>query len=217
MDQKTVSFNNKEYSLDKYGFLHLAKQWDENFAEGMARMQGIPEGLTDEHWEFIKYLRDKFLADEAVPVMVAACIENNLSLDKLRTLFPAGYHKGACKIAGINYAYMIESDIWITYECPPPKKLEYKVTELGFLEEFEKWNREFAGWVVRNWELPEGLTERHWQIIDYLRDFYGNTLTIPHIFDVCKIMGISLVELRELFPKGYCRGACRAAGLPFLK
>ncbi len=216
MNQQTVSFNRKEYKLDRHGFLDPPHQWDEDFAEGTAKMQGIHGGLTEDHWKFIRYLRKKFLAEETVPVVVLACADNQLRLSRLRALFPTGYHRGACRIAGINYAFMRDTNIWLTYESIPAVETEHKVDVLGFLQDFEKWNERFAHWVVRNWNLPEGLTERHWEIIRYLRDFYRNTKNVPSVYEACRSNNITLDELGELFPEGYRRGACRAAGLPFL-
>jgi len=57
MGQQTVSFNRKEYKLDRHGFLDPSHQWDEDFAEGMAKMLGIHGGLSEDHWKFIRYLR----------------------------------------------------------------------------------------------------------------------------------------------------------------
>ncbi len=216
MDQRTVTFKRKEYELDSYGFLDPPDQWDEDFADGMAGMVGIYDGLTEDHWKFIRYLRTKFLVENTVPVVVTACAENGVRLTRLRELFPAGYHRGACRIAGINYAFMCESNIWLTYETAPPVEAEHKVDELGFLRDFEKWNERFAHRVVRNWNLPEGLTEEHWMIIRFLRDFYRGTKNVPTIYDVCRSCNIELDEFGKLFPRGYRRGACRAAGLPFL-
>jgi tRNA 2-thiouridine synthesizing protein E len=216
MDQKTVSFNRKEYKLDRHGFLDPADQWDENFAEGMANKLGIHGGLTEDHWNFIRYLRHKFIVEKTVPVIVLACAENHLRLTQLRDLFPTGYHRGACKVAGINFAFMADINIWLTYESVPAAEMEHEVDQLGFLKDFDKWNERFAYWVIRNWELPEGLNEKHWKIIRYLREFYQSTKNIPSIFELCRSSDIGLDEFGELFPKGYRRGACRAAGLPFL-
>jgi tRNA 2-thiouridine synthesizing protein E len=216
MSQRTIEFNGKVYKLDRHGFLDPPLQWDENFAEGIAKTLGIHGGMTDEHWSLINYLRKKFIDEGTVPVVVLACADNKLRLSRLRALFPTGYHRGACKIAGINYAFMRDTNIWLTYETSPAVEAEHKSSELGFLDSFDKWNERFAHWAVKDWDLPDGLTEKHWLIIHYLRDFYQRTKTIPTIYETCKSNGIDLSELGRLFPEGYRRGACRAAGLPFL-
>jgi TusE/DsrC/DsvC family sulfur relay protein len=215
MDQQIITFNDKQYKLDKYGFLDPSKQWDENFAEGMARKLGIHEGLTKAHWKVIHYLRSKFLAENTIPVIVIACADNQFRLKELRALFPTGYHRGACMIAGINFDFMSDINIWLTYETPPKAKMEYEVDELGFLKDFDKWNERFASLVVSKWDLPAGLTKRHWKIIQYLRDYFDKTKNIPTVYETCKSNDIEFEEIGILFPKGYRRGACRAAGLPF--
>lgn len=215
MEQNKFSYKGKEYTLDRHGFLDPPDQWDKDFAEGMGGVLGIPEGLSDEHWKIINYLRDKFIIERTVPVVVIACAENKLRLNQLRTLFPAGYHRGACRIAGINYAFMSDFNIWLTYETGPQAAAEYKTDETGFLENFESWNERFAYQVAQDWNLPDGLTERHWKIIHYLRDYYRANKNIPTFFDMCRSNGIGIEEFGRLFPKGYRRGACRAAGLPF--
>jgi tRNA 2-thiouridine synthesizing protein E len=178
------------------------------------RKLGIHTGLTEDHWAFIKYLREKFLKEKTVPVVVAACADNKLRLNRLRALFPTGYHRGACRIAGINFEFMRDLNIWLTFESIPPIETEHEVDELGFLKDFDKWNERFTHWVVRNWDLPDGVTEDHWKIIRYLREFYLKRKNIPTVYELCKANKIGLDKLGELFPRGYRRGACRAAGLP---
>ncbi len=215
-EHRTISFGeNKVYTLDEHGFLYPPEQWDEAFAEGMARRLGIFNGLTPEHWEFIRYLRKKFIEEETVPLVVYACADNNLRLSRLAFLFPTGYHRGACKIAGINYQFMFDINPWLTYESYSVLKSQYKLTPLGFLESFSDWEDRFAQLVASEWHLPHGLTDKHWRIIHFLRDFYSKTKTIPTVFATCRANDIELSELRDLFPGGYRRGACRMAGLPF--
>ncbi len=213
---KQISFGGaKSYTLDEHGFLDPPEQWDEGFAQGMAKMLGIVGGLTPDHWEFIRYLRKKFIQERTVPLVVQACAENKLRLSKLAVLFPTGYHRGACKIAGINYQFMYENNYWLTCESYVVLKSEYKMTPLGFLEDFEQWDLRFAQLVAGEWELPDGLTAKHMQVLYFLRDFYSKTKNIPTVFATCKANEIDLDELRVLFPGGYRRGACRMAGLPF--
>jgi tRNA 2-thiouridine synthesizing protein E len=216
MPQNTITLGNgKTYSLDRYGFLDPPEQWDDEFATNMAEKVGILDGLTEEHWEFIRYLRRKFIIAKTVPVVVIACAENKMRLGKLRALFPAGYHRGACKIAGINHSFMYEHNIWLTYESYRMLLANYGMTPAGFLENFDQWDKRFVYQIVSEWDLADGLRDRHWDVIYYLRDFYEENKNIPTVFETCKIMELTFPELLELFPDGYRRGACRAAGLPF--
>ena len=214
--EKKIRIKDREYTLDGHGFLHPPEQWNEEFAEGMAERLGIYNGLTEEHWNFIGYLRRKFIEEKTVPLVVYACADNKLRLSRLAHLFPTGYHRGACKIAGINYQFMFDSNPWITYESYSVLKSEYKLTEAGFLESFDQWNERFAQITAGECQLPEGLTEIHWQIIYYLRNYYSRMKNIPTVYAACKANEVEVGELRDLFPSGYRRGACRIAGLPFL-
>jgi tRNA 2-thiouridine synthesizing protein E len=213
---KKISFGKgKSYTLDEHGFLNPPEQWDEDFAQGMSKRLGIVGGMTQKHWEFIRYLRKKFVEERTVPLVVHACAENKLRLSRLAQLFPTGYHRGACRIAGINYQFMAENSFWLTCESYVVLKSEYKMTPLGFLEDFDQWNLRFAQIIADEWELQDGLTEKHMKILQFLRDSYSATKNIPTVFATCKANEIDLDELRTLFPGGYRRGACRMAGLPF--
>jgi tRNA 2-thiouridine synthesizing protein E len=211
----TIAFRDKKYQLDDYGFLDPPDQWNVDFAEGMAKMVGVTGGLTERHWDFIHYLRHKFLDEKSVPVLVTACAENKMRLSELRSLFPTGYHRGACKIAGINYQFMYETNYWLTYETAPPAKSRYELDQLGFLQEYADWDEDFVELALSQREPPTTPTARHRQVVRYLRDFYAANRTIPTVFETCSQNDLSLEELKELFPDGYRRGACRTAGLPF--
>ncbi len=212
---ETVAFNGQTYTLDAYGFLNPPDQWDVNFANGMAEALEIYGGLTERHWELIRYVRRQFLEEKTIPVSVIACAENNIRLREFRHLFPPGYHRGVCRIAGINYEFMVRTNIWLTYETPPSIKADYKVTPLGFLEHFDDWDERFVNLVIREWHQTQGLTERQRVVIGFLRDFYQKNRDIPTIYETCKGNDLSLEAFNELFPKGYRRGACLIAGLPF--
>jgi len=212
---KAVTFDGRTYTLDDHGFLDPPEQWDEQFAGGMAKLQGIYGELTDEHWQLIRYLRTKFLEERTVPLLVYACADNSMRLSRLKRLFPMGYHRGACRIAGINYEFMVRDNIWHTYESKSRQRPRYSVTPLGFLERFDEWDDGFAQGLATEWELPGGLTGRHREVIAFLRDYYRDNHNIPSIYETCETAKLSLSELRTLFPKGYRRGACLMAGLPF--
>jgi tRNA 2-thiouridine synthesizing protein E len=214
--ERTITFNEKTYSLDEHGFLFPPEQWDENFANGMAETLEIYGGMTEKHWAFIRYLRKKFIEEETVPVVVIACAENKLRLREFKRLFPTGYHRGACKIAGINHEFMYKTNYWLTYETSAVLKSEYKMTPRGFLEDFNQWDEHFAELVIREWKLAGGLTDRHRRIIKYLRNYYIAANNIPAFYETCKANRTTPKKFRELFPGGYRRGACRIAGLPWI-
>jgi tRNA 2-thiouridine synthesizing protein E len=210
---KPVTFEDKTYVLDENGFLHSPEQWDEVFAAGMARSLGMSSGLNDEHWRFIRFLRIAYETEERVPVVVLACAANKLRLGKFRELFPQGYFRGACRIAGLNPQHM--KGYWCAHENVATLRSEYRLTPLGFLADFERWSLRFAELVADEWKLPDGLTRRHTDIIYLLRRSFSECHRVPTIVEACRAGAIGLEEFGELFPCGYRRGACRAAGLPF--
>ncbi len=213
---KSVTFGEgKSYPLDQHGFLEQPELWDDDFANGMAPLQGIYDGLTQEHWDFICYIREKFSKEKTLPLLVVACADNNLRLGKLKSLFPTGYFRGACRIAGLSYQSVCDVSLWHTWETTRPIKPEHELTPQGFLEDFSQWNERFARLVSSDWRLPQGLTSKHWEVIRFLRNYYQATNNIPTVYEVCQAHNLDLDDLKELFPGGYRRGACRIAGLPF--
>lgn len=213
---RVVTFGEgKTYVLDEYGFLDPPEQWDEEFAEGMAPLQGIYDGLTKEHWDLLLYIRRKVSEEEGLPLLVVACADIGIRLNKLKALFPTGYFRGACRLAGLSYRSLCQSNIWHTYETAPPLMAEYEVTPQGFLKDFTQWNERFAHLVSEESHLRDGLTAKHWEVIRFLRNYYAAMRNIPTIHEVCAAHHVDLEEFTELFPEGYRRGACRIAGLPF--
>jgi len=149
-------------------------------------------------------------------VSQCACADNNLRLNKLGSLFPTGYFRGACRIAGLSYTFLCEVNLWHTYETVTRLKPEYDVTPQGFLKDFTQWNERFSNLVGTEWGFPDGLTPMHWEIIRFLRNYYEVMGTIPTLYEVCKAHHLSLEKFKELYPEGYRRGACRIAGMPFI-
>ena len=57
------------------------------------------------------------------------------------------------------------------------------------------------------------LTEKHWEVIDFLRKKYAESRKVPTVYETCEATGVGLQELERLFPQGYHRGAVKIAGL----
>jgi tRNA 2-thiouridine synthesizing protein E len=89
----------------------------------------------------------------------------------------------------------------------------YVVDEDGFLEDPGVWNEK----VALDFAITEGvseLTEAHWKVINYLRNYYLQFGIAPMIRKLCKETGFKLNEIYALFPSGPAKGACKLAGLP---
>ncbi len=91
--------------------------------------------------------------------------------------------------------------------------MEIEVDEEGFIQEPEKWNQAVAEDLAKG-ENSYPLTERHWKVINYLRDFYLQSKIAPPVRMLCKRTGFDLKHINQLFPNGPANGACKVAGLP---
>ena len=91
------------------------------------------------------------------------------------------------------------------------KKVE--VNEEGFLIRPEEWSEELAK-VLAEAEGIDELTEDHWKVINYIRQFYLDHDIAPMVRLLCKETGFPLRYIYQLFTSGPARGACKLAGLP---
>ncbi len=88
----------------------------------------------------------------------------------------------------------------------------YEVDDDGFLQEPETWTEE----VAKDFALTEGLTQltdEHWQLIKYLRDYYYSYGVAPMVRKVCRDNKMDLDKIYQLFRSGPAKGACKVAGL----
>ncbi len=100
---EVFQYKGKTYEVDTQGFLIDYNQWDEDFAQGMAPNVNIPGALTEKHWDLIRFIRDSFKQTGECPLVYKTCKANRLSAKGLKELFPTGYMRGACKLAGITH------------------------------------------------------------------------------------------------------------------
>jgi tRNA 2-thiouridine synthesizing protein E len=217
-DMQRLERKNKTYLLDDDGFLIDPGQWDEDFAEGMAPEMGIPDGLTTSHWEVLRFIRATYLKTNSCPTVHKTCRAQRLSFRDLQMLFPSGYQRGACKLAGVSFmAEGVSTPFYPIQESPivqiPLSKRVYRVNVQGFLIDPNEWDEDFAIFKARELQMPEPLGEKHWQVIRYLRSACEKTDEVPTVYTTCEAMGIDIDELSELFPSGYHRGAVKIAGL----
>lgn len=91
-------------------------------------------------------------------------------------------------------------------------EVKISVDEDGFMEEPDQWNEKVA-FALASTEGVAELTERHWKLVNYLRDYYAKFGIAPMIRKLCKETGFSLKEVYEMFPSGPAKGACKVAGL----
>jgi dissimilatory sulfite reductase related protein len=83
----------------------------------------------------------------------------------------------------------------------------------GFLTKPEQWDKEIAVEIARDNGI-DPLTDRHWLVVDFMRDTYLQTGTAPTIRTLGKASGVPVKELYELFPKGPAKIAAKIGGIP---
>ena len=91
-------------------------------------------------------------------------------------------------------------------------EVKIEVDEDGFMEEPDVWNETVAK-ALATTEGVDEMTEEHWKLVNYLRDYYLKFGIAPMIRKLCKETGFPLKKVYELFPSGPAKGACKVAGL----
>jgi len=91
---------------------------------------------------------------------------------------------------------------------------EIEVEEDGFIQEPGKWSPAVAEDIAKEEASVHPMTEDHWTLVNYIRDYYLQFEVAPPIRMVCKKTGVDLKKLYDLFPKGPAAGTCKVAGLP---
>ena len=87
------------------------------------------------------------------------------------------------------------------------------VDQEGFLLDASQWNEQIAQEIARAAGIQE-LSDRHWQVIHFMRNTYLETGSAPSIRSLGKTSGVPIKELYELFPKGPAKLAAKIAGIP---
>jgi len=90
---------------------------------------------------------------------------------------------------------------------------DIEIDEDGFIQEPDKWNEGMAADLAKT-EEAYPLSENHWKLVNYLREYYLKFEIAPPIRMLVKNTGFSLKEIYEMFPSGPAKGACKVAGLP---
>lgn len=85
--------------------------------------------------------------------------------------------------------------------------------EEGFLVNPETWDEMMAINIARSQGMPD-LNELHWKVINFLRKYYLSMGKAPLNNELRKSVGLSLIQIEKMFPKGIRLGARCIAGLP---
>jgi dissimilatory sulfite reductase related protein len=83
----------------------------------------------------------------------------------------------------------------------------------GFMIDPALWSDEIAK-AIAGEEGIEDMTEDHWKIVNFIREFWKANDRAPEVRLICKEIGVGVRQIYKLFTSGPARGACRIAGLP---
>jgi tRNA 2-thiouridine synthesizing protein E len=114
MDALAVA--DRSYPLDRRGFLADPGCWDLQFAAAVARELGQPSDLTLLQLKVVLFVRRHFVQTGEVARVFETGRACGLSLGGLRRLFPWGYQRGVCRLAGIPYEVIDSSHHALTFE-----------------------------------------------------------------------------------------------------
>jgi dissimilatory sulfite reductase related protein len=87
------------------------------------------------------------------------------------------------------------------------------VNDEGFFADPAQWTEDMAPQIARQEGIAE-FTDRHWQVIKFMRHEYETKGTGPTVRVLGKTSGVSIKELYQLFPKGPAKVAAKIAGIP---
>ena len=95
----------------------------------------------------------------------------------------------------------------------------YETDEEGYLVNLSDWSEDVAQFLAQEEKVE--LTPAHWEVINFLREYYNEYQIAPAIRVLTKAIGKKLGPdkgnnkyLYELFPYGPAKQACKIAGLP---
>ena len=91
--------------------------------------------------------------------------------------------------------------------------------EEGYIVDITFWTKELADIIAKEEDVD--MSSEHWEVVNFLRDYYAEYQIAPAIRVLVKAIGKKLGPdkgnnkyLYELFPYGPAKQACKIAGLP---
>ena len=237
-----IQINGKKLTLSDDGYLLNPEEWSDEVAIALAERDGIH--ITEDHWKIIRLLRNFYQQFNISPIRklfkktITKELGEAFATDQhLHSLFPGAISGQALRIAGLPPAYLdveLDSELAVTPTLPKkiiPKEKEVHPASISYngkdhplckdgnLLHGNEWTKEFAEALAKREGI--NLTDHHWEIINFLRNFYFEYGVTPMVRLLMKHLAESLGKekasekyLYELFPKGPARQGSRIAGLP---
>ncbi len=95
----------------------------------------------------------------------------------------------------------------------------FEVDEEGYLVNLADWDENVAAYLAQEEKVE--MTDSHWEVVNFLREYYSEYQIAPAIRVLTKAVAKKLGPdkgnnkyLYELFPYGPAKQACKIAGLP---
>ncbi len=95
----------------------------------------------------------------------------------------------------------------------------YETDEEGYLLNLAEWTEDAAKHLAVEEKID--MNENHWEVVNFLREYYAEYQVAPAVRVLTKSIGKKLGAdkgtskyLYELFPYGPAKQACKIAGLP---
>lgn len=95
----------------------------------------------------------------------------------------------------------------------------YETDEEGYLINLSDWTEDIGKAIAQTENVD--MSENHWEVVNFLRDYYNEYQIAPAVRVLTKAIGKQLGAdkgnskyLYELFPYGPAKQACKIAGLP---
>jgi tRNA 2-thiouridine synthesizing protein E len=218
------------------GRLANLSDWNEGVVHELAARDGIT--LSDDHWEVINAMRDYYQSYNVSPVkkLLKRSLKQGSGSDRfsdahLSGLFPGGVLVQGSKLSGIPIPMLdveLERSTYTGKAAPSKSHFtgsfdfegeSYRVTALGNLIDLHRWNKHLAYFMAEREGIK--LTGEHWEVLNFLRQFYfeyGITpmvrILMQHMEEELGAERASKEHLYQLFPKGPSRQGSRIAGLP---
>ena len=99
------------------------------------------------------------------------------------------------------------------------KGKQFETDEEGYLVNLADWTEDVAKSIAEAEKID--LSPNHWEVVNFLRDYYNEYQIAPAVRVLTKAIGKTLGPdkgnskyLYELFPYGPAKQACKIAGLP---
>lgn len=233
-----LQLNGLKLELLPDGQLAHPKDWNVDVAIALAQNEGLE--LKDAHWDIIDVIRRYYQTYNIAPI--AKLLKKEITEfhgpekatdDYLISLFPYGASVQGAKIAGVPKPVLdaeLDKTAYIKPVSRHPTNVSvfeefdfngrtFKVHASGNLVNPAEWNEALADFIADKEGIK--LSESHWEVLQFLRQFYFQYGITPMVRLLQKHMRDKLGDeksseayLYGLFPGGPARQGSRIAGLP---